>query len=142
MIDGSGCCLLTQSCCANAYCADPGDVCCPTGTCGPNKGCCGELHCYPLGGECCADESYCDPGNHCYIYDGYQTCCTDSHCTARVTAGVTSTFYVAPTVPPAPTITAPAPTITEPPPVVTTSVVEYTYYYFTITWSVIFRRLG
>jgi hypothetical protein len=88
----TGCCDAGQSCCGISYCADPGEVCCSFGTCPAGWKCCSLNGCAPSTGECCSDGGYCTAGNHCYLVYGVVRCCTDSHCTAHVSAG-TTLFY-------------------------------------------------
>jgi hypothetical protein len=116
---------------------DPGETCCDFGSCPSGWDCCSFGTCYPKGGECCATGDHCTGGNVCVLVDGLQRCCTDMHCTAHVSSGVTYSAYV-----PAsnPTNTAGAgtdsPIMTTSPHAVTTEAAGYEYYYFTITWSV------
>ncbi|SCO75792.1 uncharacterized protein FRV6_00004 [Fusarium oxysporum] len=65
------------------YCSDFGN-CCPEG-----NNCC-EGNCSPVGTACCRDGRYCEAGNSCFLVDGRIGCCTDAHCTAYVSNGITS----------------------------------------------------
>ncbi|KAK7209986.1 hypothetical protein V2G26_017164 [Clonostachys chloroleuca] len=120
------CCPRTTNCCSAGYCIEPNDVCCPKGPCNPGEGCCGSSHCYPLGGQCCSDESFCTPGNKCYIHPTQgRVCCTDEKCTAHVDDNG-STRY--------------ATTTTTTQPVTTTLTQTYTwtvtYWYWYYYWTV------
>lgn len=112
------CCPEDHLCCSYGYCLPPARVCCPEVTCPEGTLCCGRTHCYPEGGECCSDESYCNPGNHCFIYpdSNARRCCTDRWCTAVVLDDGRTSY---------------ATTSTTTRTITTTST---QYYYWTVTW--------
>lgn len=111
-----GCCPSADRCCSYGYCLRPEQACCPNAPCGAGKTCCGTQNCMPIGAQCCQDGGYCPAGNSCYLKNGDVVCCTNSRCTAYVSAnGVTST--------------APSRTSTT-----TYYTTRTQYYYWTITW--------
>lgn len=128
--DASRCCPTGTSCCGNGYCADPGDVCCTSGTCPSGWNCCGD-NCSPVGGECCSDGHYCMPGNRCRIWDGLKVCCPTSGCVGEYDnggLGSSATAITSVTETTTAIITA-APTSTY-----SYTHADYKYYYTTYYW--------
>jgi hypothetical protein len=130
-----GCCSTAQLCCPSTpYCKNAAtDTCCPSGgTCPSGWECTSICKCIESGGECCADGNYCQKGNICVVSPyGVHGCCTDLHCTAYVSSGVT--------VPLTPTKAPTQPATTRAPEPTTTQGV-YIYYYFTITWYAFYNH--
>ncbi len=83
------CCPTGDYCCGLDFCSAPEESCCTWGVCPAGWRCCSFDSCSPKDADCCANGGYCTEGNHCYLYFGIPSCCTDSHCTAYISSGTT-----------------------------------------------------